>query len=199
MKKIRARTGTILVSMMSQDTTEDGKHSIDPETGLVLGREVHQPIGVVVASGVKEIPVGCKAVIVCDLGEQYRFQGMKVQLARVYNSCKCGRAIPTNNDVAAIKVDGTWADPPGRRVLVPEATTPVSDVIAAPADRNATPEGVHEATGELLVYKNDHAFEWVDGGKRYVSVRETVPCRCGRIREGDLLGVREAAPEDEEA
>ena len=83
MKKIRARKGTIIVSMLSQDTTEDGKHPIDPETGLILGREVHQPIGIAVASGVEQIPPGSKVVTVCDLGEQYKWQGMKVQLVKV--------------------------------------------------------------------------------------------------------------------
>lgn len=191
MRRLRARRGTVLVSMLTQDTSEDGKHYQDPATGLFMGREVHQPIGVVISSGVDAIKPGTKVVVICDLGDQYEHQGMKIQLARVFKSCGCGRSILANDEVAAVKVDGKWTDPPGRRVLIPQPKASASELVEGVSEDNTPPEGLHEPTGELVLYSNERAFSFSDDEKPHVSVRDVVTCKCGRTKSGDLLAVKQ--------
>lgn len=194
MKKLRARTGTILVSMLSQDTTEDGKHSIDPETGLLLGREVHQPIGVVVSSGVEQIPTGSKVVTVCDLGEQYKWQGMAVQMVKVAESCQCGRAVQTSADLAAYKLPsgGQWLAAPGKVLAQLAEREQASDDILAGQVNDGVEMGTDCADTRAVYFPGGAGIRWSEGCVTYVSLSDEVRCKCGRVSTGQLIAENSA-------
>lgn len=187
MRRIKARAGTVLISMLSQDTSEDGKNVIDPETGLYLGREVHQPIGVVVASGVASIEVGQKVVTVCDLGEQYTYSGMTLQLGKVAESCKCGRPINTSRDVAAVQVGGKWTAAPGRVLAKLVQREQHSDAVGAIAVDDGVECGIDCDNERIVYFKRGDGIRWTQEGVSYVSLAESARCACGRKPTNELL------------
>ena len=193
MRKLRARTGTLLVSMLSQDTTEDGKHMVDPETGLLLGREVHQPIGVVVASGVHHIPVGSKVVTICDLGEQYKWQGMRVQLVKVSEPCKCGRAVDTSRDLAAYKLPkgGAWHAAPGKVLVQIVEREQASAEIVAGQVADGVEVGSDCASQRFVYLERGAGIRWSEGCVTYAALSDANQCRCGRKATGQILAEAE--------
>lgn len=196
MTKLRAPTaGTVIVTHHDFERSENGHHQTIPgsETGLVYGREVHPPVGIVLASGDPELQPGDRCIIVIDLNapawgtlpvqtlRTHRCPGPEHWLRPRYRNDAPPEHTARPEEVFAVLDDDDLPRAIGRRIVGELLPTPSRSSLLLGFEEHdgyqrarvtsVGPEVEDVAEGDVVLYRPDAGNRWSHSGRAWVSLR----------------------------
>ncbi len=187
--------GTVIVTPHDFERTENGHHQAVPgsEVGLVYGREVDPPVGIVLASGDPELKPGDRCIMVIDKNAPV-WGSLPLQTLRTsrcpdeehwlrprYRNDAPPEHTARPEEVFAVLDEGDVPRAIGRRIVGELLPTPSRSALLVGFEEHdgyqraritsVGPEVDDVDVDDVVLYRPDAGSRWSVGGRSWVSLR----------------------------